>query len=213
MTGYRKGLSLVELVIVFALIAVMMALSLPMLTTANAEARSAVCRQNLADMGGAIASHVQDTGTLPTLYGLAPNQNGMSLPEFIKPRLQMPNVVYCPSDETEESHLLGTSYRWTQALNGVQLSQLQPAALQPLLTDRESFHQDAGLLANELVLDRDDQGFLLTLNDTPREHPGQGNGHSPIRLKKGKPADHPGQGQPPDHAPPGNAFGRSNYYR
>lgn len=141
-----------------ALIAVLMALSLPMLSVANAEARSVVCRQNLADMGSAITGYIHDNDQLPSLSELPPHYEGMSLPELVSPRLHTPDVVFCPSDETDRSQVLGTSYRWVAAYNALQLNNLDRAVDMPVLLDRDTFHQGVELPVNELVLRRNERG-------------------------------------------------------
>lgn len=159
----HRGLSLIEVLIVVTLIAVMMALSLPMLSTANAEARSAVCRQNLADMALAVSSYTNDLGHLPSLHALPPEYQGQSLPEWIAHRVSTPYAVFCPSDETEASQTLGTSYRWNSAYNGLKLSELSKTLHQPLLSDRDAYHIGSATAMNEVVLSRDESGYLFTV--------------------------------------------------
>lgn len=160
MSAHLRGLSLLEVVIVVALISVLMALSLPMLSHGNAEARSALCRQNLSDMGGAVTSYLNDQGKLPDIVPLPAHEQGLSLPELVKPRLQTPNAVFCPSDETQRSHLLGTSYQWSTMCNGKSRASLSQAVGQPLITDRDAFHSGVGVSSNELIIGRR-EGELL----------------------------------------------------
>lgn len=203
MSHARRGLSLIELLIVVTLIATMMALSLPMLSSANAKARSELCRKNMAEIGQTVASFTQDMGCLPTLHGLDPAQAGLSLPEFVEPRLQSQYALFCPSDETEASVILGTSYQWASAFNGLRVGEFENVLGRPLLADRESFHTGPDLPINEMVLVEDDAGYRLTLlgedprserayrqslylnekpdkrkdNDAHRPHPEQSRGH------------------------------------
>lgn len=190
---------------VVTLIATMMALSLPMLSNANAKARSELCRQNLAEIGQTVASFTQDMNHLPTLHGLEPIQPGLSLPEFIEPRLHTPYVVFCPSDETEQSMVLGTSYQWDTAFNGLHAGELGTMVGLPMMADREAFHTGPDLPINEMMLLEDNEGYRLSLpgedaqgepdrlsiylkkkpkkdkpkKDKPKKpHPGQGNGHA-----------------------------------
>lgn len=152
-----------------SLIAVMMALSLPMLSHANAEARSVVCRQNLAEIGGAVNGYLRDYGMLPRIAELPPHEPGMSLPELVGPRLQTPNVTFCPSDETERSQLLSTSYNWATAYNGLKVNGLDRAVDQTLLDDRESFHLGADIATNELVLRRENGRYQFYVTGTTEE--------------------------------------------
>ena len=160
---FQRGLSLIEVTIVLTLISVMMALSLPMLSSANARARSELCQQNLVEIGQAIVSVTHESGRLPTLYNLAPEQTGQSLPELIEPLRLSPNIVFCPSDETEASQALGTSYRWGEAFNGQSPDAIQQVLGQRVLADREAYHPNAQQTINEMVVVQDDSGLHLSL--------------------------------------------------
>lgn len=167
----HRGLSLVEVAIVLTLISVMMALSLPMLSTANARARSKLCQENLVEIGQVIVSHTQDTGRLPALHNLAPTQPGLSLPEFIEPRLHIPKVLFCPSDETQTSQALGTSYRWATAFNNQSPGALRNMLGQPMLADREAYHANAVQPINEVMVVEDDAGVRLAMiGEDPRDN-------------------------------------------
>ncbi len=181
-----------------ALIAVLMALSLPMLSHANAEARSVVCRQNLSEIGGAVTGYIRDYGRLPALAELPPHEPGMSLPELIQPRLQTPNVLFCPSDETERSQLLGTSYHWATAYNGFEVSALERAVNQPIVTDRESFHQGTELAMNELVLLQDNGKYRFAVTNGDEAPPADPKTQPPLPSM---PSSDPGE------EPPGDAGG------
>lgn len=173
----QRGLSIIEVAIVITLISVMMALSLPMFSSANARARSELCQQNLVEIGQAIVSDANTTGQLPTVYNLTPNQAGQSLPELLEPLRLSPNIVFCPSDETEASQALGTSYRWGMAFNGQSLDAIQQMLGQRMLTDREAYHPTAQQTINEMVVAQDETGLHLSLvgeytkPTTPTQHP------------------------------------------
>lgn len=182
----HRGLSLLEIVIVLTLIAVMMALSLPMLNVANATARSELCQQNLIEIGQIIAGHTQDHGRLPTLHNLAPTQGGLSLPQFIEPRSNIPRVTFCPGDETDISQVMGTSYRWSMAFNDQDPSAIPTLLGQRMLADREAFHHNSVLPLNEMVIAEDEAGFRLSLiGENPQNS--KTKNHRKIYLKEKKP--------------------------
>lgn len=158
----HRGLSLIEVTIVLTLTSVMMALSLPMLSSANARARSELCRQNLVELGQVIVSNTHEYGRSPTLYNLTPKQGGLSLPELIEPLQLSPNIVFCPSDETEASQALGTSYRWDKAFNNRSLAAIHQLIGQRMLADREAYHSTAQQTINELIVEQDDSGLYLS---------------------------------------------------
>ncbi|MFN3167438.1 MAG: Tfp pilus assembly protein FimT/FimU [Phycisphaeraceae bacterium] len=216
MSARLRGLSLIELVMVFALVAVLMALSLPMLSHANAEARSVVCRQNLAEIGGAVNGHLRDYGMLPRLAELPPHEPGMSLPELVGPRLQTPNVTFCPSDETERSQVLGTSYRWATAFNALKATELDRALDQPILHDRETYHAGTEIGVNELMLKQHRGGLRFVVTGSPEEHAEEAaTGHKPANPNKGKGNNNAGgngkgnnDNEPNDQANPNARRGR-----
>ena len=164
--------------IVVALIGVLMAFSLPMLTQANEQARSTVCRQNLADIGEAVSAYATDQQHMPTVVQMPPHHEGLSLPELLHSRLHTPNALMCPSDETEDSQLLGTSYRWSPGFNGIAVAELERMRGRPLLSDREAYHASAELPSNELVIQRHGNRyqFVVTGHDAQpqsSDHPSQ----------------------------------------
>ncbi|MEO0476597.1 MAG: type II secretion system protein [Planctomycetota bacterium] len=159
----RRGLSLLEVVMVVALISVLMALSLPMMSNANARARAELCQQNLIDLGQCICCYAEEHGKLPTLAPIEQTQHDQSLPEFIETRLQTPGVLFCPSDETAKSQTLGTSYRWSTEFNGMRADQLPGLIGQTLLADREDYHACPSTPANELILVDTGLGLHMSL--------------------------------------------------
>jgi len=62
MRGDRGGFTLIELLVVVAIIAIMAAILLPVLTTAKENARKAVCMANLKQLGLAFLLYIQDQG-------------------------------------------------------------------------------------------------------------------------------------------------------
>ncbi|MCC7375255.1 MAG: prepilin-type N-terminal cleavage/methylation domain-containing protein [Verrucomicrobiales bacterium] len=67
LTG-REGFTIIELLVVVAIIAILASLLLPALARAKGEARTAVCRSNLHQVGIALGSHVGDHGAYPLSY-------------------------------------------------------------------------------------------------------------------------------------------------
>src|SRR5690606_24939145 len=131
--------------------------------------------------------YLRDYGKLPHLAELPPHEPGMSLPELIGPRLRTPNVVFCPSDETDRSQVLGTSYRWATAFNGLEFAGLDRALDQPLLQDREAFHLGTDRASNELLLRKEKGMFQFIVTGSTEEQvqdasPGKNN----AKPNKGK---------------------------
>lgn len=204
MSPVRRGLSLIELLIVVTLIVTMMSMSLPMLSNANARARSELCQQNLVEISQTIASVTMEHGELPTLYTLQPTQDGLSLPELIESRAHTPQVVFCPSDETEQSHILGTSYQWASSFNGLGPGELGTMLGQPILADREAYHAGSALPISEVTVIEDEAGYRLSLpgEDTQDRRPT--NNRPKLYLNKmpeHNPEHEPNVQGPPRHHP------------
>lgn len=199
MSRVRRGLSLIEVLIVVTLIVTMMAMSLPMLSSANAKARSELCQQNLIEIGQTIASVTQAESKLPTLYPLEPMRDGLSLPELIATRAHTPQVAYCPSDETERSYVMGTSYRWTTGFNGLHPGELGTMLGQPILADREPYHAGSVLPINEVTVVEDEAGYRLSLLGEDARNNARNHKSTKLYLNK-KPKHAPGS-KPPK--PPG----------
>ena len=113
------GFTLVDLLVVTAIIAVLASLLLPALGRANRSARSAACLSNLHQIGLALDLYVQDNGDhLPSCAELPTvNTNLPSISAMLGPCLQAKAVFQCPEDRTifptEQ-----TSYEWNMFLNG-----------------------------------------------------------------------------------------------
>ena len=68
-----SGFTLIELLVVVAIIAILAAMLLPVLSQAREKARQAVCMSNLKQIGLAIECYVQDYGVFPPAGSPNPN--------------------------------------------------------------------------------------------------------------------------------------------
>lgn len=120
--GIRRGFTLVELLVVMAIVGILVSLLLPALASAKAKGRSAVCLSNLRQLGIAIHSYASDsdgnipfgpiappftspadlyptTGSPTSLLSLrtgTPVGLGLLLREHLG---TTPNVVFCPGSD------------------------------------------------------------------------------------------------------------------
>ena len=69
------GFTLIELLVVLAIIAILAAILLPVLSKAEASGQSAACKANLRQTGSALAMFVNDEGSYPQL-AMAGIKNG-----------------------------------------------------------------------------------------------------------------------------------------
>jgi len=139
--------TLIETLVVIAIITVLMGLLLPALSDARRLGKRAVCLSNLGQIGKAMDIYLQDyrrrypvATSMRTLEKFLTEQDGRdplpSLPEVLDPYLSHQREVFrCPADEwsptaeeVEQCHLErpvdsyfeaeGTSYEWWEEYNG-----------------------------------------------------------------------------------------------
>jgi prepilin-type N-terminal cleavage/methylation domain-containing protein len=108
--------TLVETLVVIAIIGVIMGLIIPAVSAVRAESRSTHCLSNLRQIHTALdTARQQRSDVLPyaaplplpsAQIGLVP-----SLPELLKPMIPLDASTWmCPADQTQDSEDLGTSY-------------------------------------------------------------------------------------------------------
>jgi hypothetical protein len=166
---------------VIVLIAVLMALSLPMLSSANDRARSEVCRDNLIELGRSVADYAYENEVMPTLSLQSNAREGFSIPRFVDAMGTSPYVVFCPSDESDRSKQLGTSYRWAERFNGKAVGALAPLIGQSMLFERKAFHPTSLEQPNALQLSLRGDDYAMSLS-RDEANPQQANDRAPIVL-------------------------------
>jgi prepilin-type N-terminal cleavage/methylation domain-containing protein len=150
----RWAFTLVELLTVIAIIAILAAIILPVLSSAKARARQVECTSNLHQLGISVTMYAGDNkDRLPccsrlsdgSLYGLP------GLRTVLQPYVREPRSYACPMDKGADSlyESEGTSYEWNTFLNGrfIDRATFHIVGLDlapPLLGDAEKFHPPAG---------------------------------------------------------------------
>jgi len=120
----HKGFTLVELLIVIAIITLLIAIAMPIMTRAREKARQTSCMANLHSIQMAIRMYRIDEGASPGPYDPVSGQGGMNAlyPQYLESR----KALVCSSDRRSNSRsyietyadLLSTSgnmYRWQDA--------------------------------------------------------------------------------------------------
>ncbi len=150
--------TLMELLVVLAVIALLAGLLLPALGRAQEAGRSTACLGNLRQLGIALQLYVQDSGNrLPILRDRLLDTNGVpatnelpSVEIVLTHHLGDPRVLRCPSDRVGLFERTGSSYSWNSLLNGQDAEHLRVMGIDfdphriPLMFDKEAFHRARG---------------------------------------------------------------------
>ncbi len=146
--GGKNGFTLVELLVVVAIIAVLGGIAVPVGISMVAKSREAACLGNMRSMGVGLQLYLQDHNqVLPTLaLGRADrNSDEPVLETVFLEYLENADVFRCPADK-EQFEETGSSYNWNSTQNGLHIAKVsffgiegRPEAV-PLVVDKESWH-------------------------------------------------------------------------
>lgn len=149
---HKRAFTLVELLVVLAVIGVLAALLFPALVGAKEGAKSTACLNNLHQIGIGLQLYVQENqNLLPVMQNVGTNgpppTNGPPINVVLLPFVGgNSNVFACPSDTENLFVLTGTSYYWNNVLNGQDADHLTimnlpyPQNQIPVVFDKDKFH-------------------------------------------------------------------------
>ena len=145
--------TLLELLVVIAVIAVLAGLIFPAFSSARARARRTVCASNLRQIGVALELYSSgNNGRLPWCEGTP----ATGLTATLRGTLTafdagLDAVFRCPADDRPEAGKAGDSgsYEWNTMVNGFpldpeKLKEIIPGYEMPILADRDNFHGRSG---------------------------------------------------------------------
>ncbi len=149
--------TLVELLVVLAVIGVLAGLLLPTLGRSLESGRATACLSNLRQIGIALQLYVQDANNrMPIMRDRPADTNAVptnTLPSpdvLLAPQLGSTNVLRCPSDRPRLFEQTGSSYSWNSLLNGQDAEHLSVMTIPfdphqiPVMFDKEAFHRARG---------------------------------------------------------------------
>lgn len=123
----RNAFTLLELLLVIALIAMLAGLIFPTIETLRKQAESTACASNLRQIGLAVLQKVQDNGNIfpyvegdPTSPFYSPEKGAVSLAETLKPYGITDKALRCVSDVKANNNFAskGSSYEWFAFIDG-----------------------------------------------------------------------------------------------
>ena len=150
-----KAFTLMELLVVIAVIAILASLLLPAFSRGKEAARSISCISNLHQIGIGLQLYVSDNGNrLPVMSDWSAAQSADTNAPFMNRVLSQQagssNVFHCPSDKGGLFEVTGSSYSWNFLLNGQDADHLRLLGMDfnphqiPLVFDKENFHRARG---------------------------------------------------------------------
>lgn len=161
----RLAFTLVELLVVVAVIGILAGLLLPTLGRASASAQATGCLSNLRQVGIALRVYLDENRNVLPVMQNRPRGAGVPAGTAVEEVLARPlgnaQVLRCPADRARWFEDTGSSYFWNFLLNGQRADQLKVFGLTvrdnrvTLFSDKDGFHAARGKGREKNHLDSD----------------------------------------------------------
>lgn len=146
----KRGFTLLEIVVVIAIISILAYILVPMYGRARSEARRMTCANNLVQLQRAMSVYADDHySTFPELASRQSINSGKAtVRDTLLPLLKDERVFKCPDDKQGFFEKEGSSYEWNALLNKQSkdgpAETLVGSSRTPMFYDYENFHIDPG---------------------------------------------------------------------
>ena len=144
----QRGLTLVEMLVVLAIISALAAIIYPISRSMIGKSREAACLTNLRSLGVGLQSYLQEhNDKMPELAAgrASKSEDVPVLDTLLLPYLETSDAFHCPADG-KEFQKSGSSYLWNTTQNGRHISQLALFGIKdrpdkiPLIYEKETWH-------------------------------------------------------------------------
>ena len=160
------GFTLMELLVVTALVAILASLAVPAYQRVAQNGRATACVSNLRQLGVGLGAYLADhNNVMPTLQTARASisVNVPVIDNTLSTYITAPAVFACPADVNGYAQSTGTSYFWNVVINGQTASNLSflpllsqntqlPSQI-PIMADKEGFHPYLANKVNVLYAD------------------------------------------------------------
>ena len=145
---HSRGFTLIEMLIVVAIIAALAAIGYPLTQSVVGKSREATCLNRLRSIGVGLQTYLQEHGDkMPELVqGRATKTGELPVLETVLlPYVDSADAFQCPADH-KQFEKSGSSYFWNATQSGLHVSQLKLFGIQgrpdriPLIYDKEPWH-------------------------------------------------------------------------
>ena len=139
----RRAFTLIEMLIVIAIIATLTGIGIPVGRSMIASSREAACLNNLRSLGVGLESYLQEhQRKLPTLVVGRTSKSDPSpaLETVLLPYIESPEAFRCPAD-SEDFEKTGSSYSWNFFLNDKPISNLSLLGIKDRLDKNPAHHR------------------------------------------------------------------------
>ncbi len=158
----RRGLTMVEILVVVAILGILLGIGVPGFRLVKANARSSLCSNKLREIGIGLNNYFADHGmSFPELVAAreSRNEDEPALDTVLLDYVGDETVFQCPADHGGFFEKTGSSYFWNSLVNGQKTSNMNLLGMKghpsgiPLVADKENFHEDVGDGVNVLYAD------------------------------------------------------------